>query len=55
MEKFWISYIVVVRARGKTGDTLPVRVSETGKQQMMKLEELVSEVREKTADTHLGR
>jgi len=48
-EVFWIPYIIVVGAREKTGGQLPVRVRETGEQRKMTVEELASEVAERTA------
>jgi len=48
-EIFWIPYIIVVGAREKTAEQLPVRVRETGEQRKMTVEELASELTEKTA------
>lgn len=48
-EMLWIPYIVVVGAKEKSGQKLPVRARHTGKQQLMTLQELVSEVQTKTA------
>jgi len=48
-EMFWIPYIIVVGAREKTTEQLPVRVRETGGQRKMTVEELASEVTQRTA------
>ena len=47
-EMLWIPYIIVVGAKEKGGQKLPVRARHTGKQQLMTLQELVSEVQGKT-------
>jgi len=48
-EILWIPYIVVVGAREKTAEKLPVRVRATGDQRKMTTEQLMSEIAEKTA------
>jgi len=47
-EMFWIPYIIVVGAREKSATKLPIRVRETSDQRKMSVEELVTEIREKT-------
>ncbi len=47
-EMVWIPYIIVIGAKEKNGEKLPVRVRHTGKQQSMTIQELVSDLREKT-------
>lgn len=47
-EMFWIPYIIVVGAREKSSTKLPIRVRETSDQRKMSVEELVTEIREKT-------
>jgi len=48
-EMLWIPYIIVVGAREKGAESLPIRVRETGAQRKMSMEELVGEIREKAA------
>jgi threonyl-tRNA synthetase len=48
-EMLWIPYIIVVGAREKGAVNLPVRVRETGAQHKMSIEELASEIRQRTA------
>jgi len=47
-EMFWIPYIIVVGAREKSAAKLPIRVRETRDQRKMSVEELVTEIKEKT-------
>ncbi len=50
-EKEWINYILVVGANEVNSDVLPVRDRNAGKQiRNMKLQELIAEITEKTAD-----
>lgn len=49
-EMLWIPYIIVVGGREKGADKLPVRVRGKGDQRRMTVDELASEIREKTAD-----
>ena len=48
-ERAWIPYVIVIGAREKKGGKLPVRVRPLGKQQSMTAQEIVSDVRERTA------
>jgi threonyl-tRNA synthetase len=48
-EMLWIPYIIVVGAREKGAAKLPVRIRETGTQRKMSIEELASEIRQRTA------
>ena len=48
-EMLWVPYIIVVGAREKGADKVPVRVRETGDQRRMTVDELASEIRRKTA------
>ena len=47
-EMLWIPYIIVVGAREKGAAKLPVRIRETGTQRSMSMEELTSEIKQKT-------
>ena len=47
-EMLWIPYIIVVGSREKSGKKLTVRFRETGEQRKMTIEELASEIRERT-------
>jgi threonyl-tRNA synthetase len=48
-EMLWIPYIIVVGARERGVVELPIRARESGSQRKMTIEELASEIREKTA------
>ncbi len=48
-EMLWVPYIIVVGAREKGAEKLPVRVRETGTQSGMTIDELASEIRKKSA------
>ena len=48
-EILWIPYIIVVGAREKAAEKLPVRVRATGDQRKMTLEQVMSEIAKETA------
>jgi len=48
-EMSWIPYVIVVGAREKAAEKLPVRVRESGDQRKMTIDELASEIGQKTA------
>ncbi|MFC2153879.1 threonine--tRNA ligase [Candidatus Altiarchaeota archaeon] len=54
-EKEWTPYIVVVGEKEEKTGELAVRVRETGKQEKMKVQELVKEIKEKIRDLPLRK
>jgi len=48
-EMLWIPYIIVIGARERSAELLPVRIRETGEQRKMTIDDVISEVKQKTS------